>query len=529
MTTDREPVDVPVDERPDFLRELGELETVDLPGIEILSSGGPYFGTGSPPEGDTFTDRDLQALADANTALAGQVKAPIKIGHGKAQRLLRNSGLASRTDLSDDEQPAAGWLENFRVSGGKLVADARAVPRKIADLMQTGAFRSRSVEMARVTEQTPTGAGRTFDSVVTALALLGAKAPAVRTLDDVLAWYGEAGTARELLLADEEDAPPEDVDRALAVGDVVWDSEQGASDYMEDLCDALNGGDSSTSEVAPRFVVRDVSMDGNRALVSEGYGDDATGWVVPFAIVDGDPVPAPMSEWTLATQAWLEAATPTSGGEMSDSSDPDVATSSTGADTSDMSDENTATATLTDDQVVSFAAAFGINEDDPAARRDAVLAQFRTFAGETPAPAPPTPPDSGEPAPPTPPPSATEDEDPRIAALEQRAALGERAYEERRIERREASIALATRQGRIDPAQHDRWREFMDRDYDLAVEALASIPVQPRGRAFGSDDPARVEFAEQTVKGYDAAYGNLAAGLGITPHSLPVPATGGQS
>lgn len=506
--------------RHDLLVALGELETVDLDGIEILAAGGPYFGTGSPPEGDTFDVGFLQSLADANNALASQVRPPIKIGHSKSQRLLRNSGLASSSDLGDDEKPAAGWMENFRVTGDKLVADAKSVPRKIADLMQSKAFRSRSVEMSKVTEQTPDGAGRTFDTVVTALALLGAKAPAVRTLDDILAWYGEAGTASELLLADEDDET--DADRALAVGDVVWDSENGATDFMADLCEALNPGSDDGSP--GRFWVRDVAMDGNRALVSEGYGDDARGWVVPFTIVDGDPVPAPMNEWTLASQAWLEA----SADAMSEVSRGVVAVVGDSADTSGMSETTTTpSAELSDDQVAALAATFSINEDDATARREAVVAKIKEFAGETPTPPTPTPPDPGQPdptPPPTPTPPATQD----LTALQASAALGERAFEERRVERRDANIAVAIHQGRIDPAAKDQWVRFFDENEELAIEALASIPVNPRGRAFGSDEPGRVDEMQQIATGMDRAYAQLAGQLSITPYSLPVP-TGGQS
>lgn len=517
-----------VDQRSELLTALGELETVDLDAVEILSAGGPYFGTGSPPEGDTFDVAYLQTLAEANNALAEQVKPPIKIGHSKAQKLLRNSGLAAAT-VGDDEQPAAGWLENFRVSGDKLLADAKSVPRKIADLMKSRAFRSRSVEMAKVTEQTTDGAGKEYPSVVTALALLGAKAPAVRTLDDILAWYGERGSATTLLLSDEE-AAEDDVEREYAVGDVVWDPELGANDVMADLCASLNGPPGATSYDGPlRYWVRDVAMTGNRALVQNGYGDDAEAWVVPYTIgEDGEPVPAPSSDWTLASQKWLQASETAAASALGDRSPASLVDLPPGADTSLMADENTAT--LTDENVVQFATAFGIDETDAAKRRDAVLAKFKEYAGET--PAPPTPPDSGDPAPPAPtpptPPDTEDEADPRIAALEARAALGERAFEERRVEKRDASIRVAIDQGRIDPADKDKWTRYFDENEELAINALLSIPVQPR-RIFGSDDPGRVDAAQEIVGGYDRAYGQFAGALGITPYTLPVETSGGQS
>src|SRR5512133_3020873 len=150
------------------------LETVDLPAVPLLAAGGPYYGTGSPPSGDYFDDRTLAEIAAANNALAQEIRAPLKVGHTAGQRLLKNSGLYV------DEMPAAGWLHNFRVDGGKLVADLKNVPKKLAELVKAGAFRTRSVELNTVRSQVT---GKVYD-VVTGLALLGAKAPAIRTLDD---------------------------------------------------------------------------------------------------------------------------------------------------------------------------------------------------------------------------------------------------------------------------------------------------------------------------------------------------------
>jgi hypothetical protein len=148
---------------------VSALETVDLAGVEILSTGGPVHGKGSPPGGDYWTSGQLRGIADANRALAAEVRAPAKIGHGS-------------------DQPAVGWLDNIRISGdgSKLLADVRRVPRKFADLIDAGAYRSRSVELSKVTSQRT---GRTYDWVVSGLAWLGGKLPAVRTLDDVVALY----------------------------------------------------------------------------------------------------------------------------------------------------------------------------------------------------------------------------------------------------------------------------------------------------------------------------------------------------
>lgn len=145
-----------------------------------MAAGGPFHGNGSPPEGDHWTADQLEALAANNRLLAGEVRVPIKLGHSKDQPLLRNSGMVDKSG-----QPAAGWLENFRVDGGKLLADLRRVPAKLAGLVESGAFRTRSVELSRYTSPTTKQA----HDVVSGLAFLGGTMPAVRTLDDVVALY----------------------------------------------------------------------------------------------------------------------------------------------------------------------------------------------------------------------------------------------------------------------------------------------------------------------------------------------------
>jgi hypothetical protein len=203
------------------------LETVTLPGIDIFAAGGPYFGQGSPPEGDTYSADDLARIAAANNALADEVRVPITIGHGREQRLLKNSG------LRPDEQPSAGWVENFRVVGGKLLADFRAVPRKLAELIEAGAFRTRSVELRPVASQRTR---QMFDMAVTAVALLGGAAPAIRTLDDIARLYeDDTPRARTITVADRAgnavEMTPEEALRAGATTTNTIE-EAAAMDYL---------------------------------------------------------------------------------------------------------------------------------------------------------------------------------------------------------------------------------------------------------------------------------------------------------
>jgi hypothetical protein len=75
------------------------------------------------------------------------------------------------------------------------------VPRRFAELIDSKAYDGRSVELSQVTSQRT---GKRYPLVVSALAWLGDRLPAVRTLDDVHALY-EADL--ELIRAYELEAP----------------------------------------------------------------------------------------------------------------------------------------------------------------------------------------------------------------------------------------------------------------------------------------------------------------------------------
>jgi hypothetical protein len=88
--------------------------------------------------------------------------------------------------------PALGWVENLRLSEDRqtLIGDLSQIPSKLASIIPA-AFRRRSVEM-RLGVTTPSG--KKYAGVLDALSLLGAKAPAVKGLDDIVTLYAaEAG------------------------------------------------------------------------------------------------------------------------------------------------------------------------------------------------------------------------------------------------------------------------------------------------------------------------------------------------
>lgn len=87
--------------------------------------------------------------------------------------------------------PALGWIENLKLSADKstLIGDLVDVPSKLAAIVPR-AFRRRSVEMSL---GVTTPSGKKYRAALTGLALLGAKAPAVKGLDDVLSLYASEG------------------------------------------------------------------------------------------------------------------------------------------------------------------------------------------------------------------------------------------------------------------------------------------------------------------------------------------------
>lgn len=140
------------------------LDTVNFPSVEIFAVG--------KWNGHEFSSKDLDAIIQSYKATEGKFDIPIKLGHNDKQKLL-------------DDQPAAGWLTNLRRVGTKLIGDFKNVPATVADLIISGAFRKRSVELNPDFEID----GKTYPLVLTGIALLGSTLPAVDSLADIVKLY----------------------------------------------------------------------------------------------------------------------------------------------------------------------------------------------------------------------------------------------------------------------------------------------------------------------------------------------------
>ena len=147
-------------------------QTVDFRGIALCRAGEWNGLTGRA----TVTPEDLAAVVDAYQDREVD-RARVKLGHVSS---LNDQALG-------DGAPAFGWVENPRLSddGRTLIGDLVDVPRRLGEVVGRG-YKNVSVEL-RKNVRTPSG--KTHPTVLSGLALLGAAAPAVKGLDDLVALY----------------------------------------------------------------------------------------------------------------------------------------------------------------------------------------------------------------------------------------------------------------------------------------------------------------------------------------------------
>lgn len=141
----------------------------DIKGVEIFAEG--------TWNGNDITSDVLKSIVSGFESTKSFVRPVLKLGHSEEQSLLRNEGL-----------PAAGWVSNVYIQGKKLLGDFVDIPQKIYDLIKKKAYRKVSIELC---------SGYTFDDqtypyLLTAVALLGAELPAVKTISDILGLYKTA-------------------------------------------------------------------------------------------------------------------------------------------------------------------------------------------------------------------------------------------------------------------------------------------------------------------------------------------------
>jgi len=130
-------------------------------------------------------DAMLRNVAEIPSKLNINYRIPLVIGHEEDQHWLKDSGL-----------PAAGWLENIRKVGTKLVASVADVPQKIAELINSRAYRTVSPEVY----VDFAGLGPALRRV----ALLGGQLPHIKTLDDVMALFADGAGVRQTAFSEQD-------------------------------------------------------------------------------------------------------------------------------------------------------------------------------------------------------------------------------------------------------------------------------------------------------------------------------------
>lgn len=121
--------------------------------------------------GKEFTKTDLQGVVDAFNATKNELKPFVKLGHDENQKLLQKDGY-----------PSAGWVDDLKLVGNKIVATVKDVPKVIADLINKKAY-------ARASSEFFVNYKEKYPLAFKAVALLGGDTPAVTSLKDVVALY----------------------------------------------------------------------------------------------------------------------------------------------------------------------------------------------------------------------------------------------------------------------------------------------------------------------------------------------------
>lgn len=197
------------------------VDTVDIKGVELAKVGkwAGGDGRGRPAQLDITREDLAAAVAAYEYAMANggpsAAEVPIKVGHVAAQETF-----GDLADKMADGAPAFGWVGNLRLKGDTLVGDYLRMPAKFAAMVQSGAWRNRSIEFYRDAKWPMGAAGKTFGMVMSAVAVLGATPPAVKGLADVFGAAAADGQDGERFILAAADEPPTEAEVDKLLGEV---------------------------------------------------------------------------------------------------------------------------------------------------------------------------------------------------------------------------------------------------------------------------------------------------------------------
>jgi hypothetical protein len=174
------------------IKELENKECITLKDKEICAVGTFNASTGKIK----ITKDILIKMAENYNKLKDKLKVPFILGHSSYKK---------------GDSMAAGWLENLRVVGNKLVSDITKVPKTIAEAIKNGRYRGVSIEA--VSKWVDGTTGEAYNHVLTALAALGVKEPAVPGLNDFnVTFESENQDAYSIFFASENSKASEEDD-----------------------------------------------------------------------------------------------------------------------------------------------------------------------------------------------------------------------------------------------------------------------------------------------------------------------------
>ena len=144
--------------------------TFHVTGVPVFATG--TYQAGNMPKPRTFTEKDLDRIAENYEALRDNIDPPVKLDHV--------------ADLEEGGPPRLGTVARVYRVGKVLFADLIDIPKKLADAIKRRNYKRVSIELRKsFTDQ----AKRKFKDVLHAVTLLGTKIPAVNTLEGLAGLY----------------------------------------------------------------------------------------------------------------------------------------------------------------------------------------------------------------------------------------------------------------------------------------------------------------------------------------------------
>ena len=158
-------------------------------GVEIFAVG-TWVGNRGPMK---WTQDDLIEIVQNTNALManGHLKPKLKFGHSEEQFWEEAQVLEGQ----EDGDPSIGWANKFRIIGDKIICDFSDMPDIVYNVIQAKLYSQISAEIVFIQE---------FGWFISAVALLGADAPAVKTLDDLQQFLSDSTVNIQAIISKQE-------------------------------------------------------------------------------------------------------------------------------------------------------------------------------------------------------------------------------------------------------------------------------------------------------------------------------------